>query len=181
MNTTNVSCFNIGCTSWTNAHEVKIEPQNFLQKAAVNLQKTSETSPLKTPQQTKTTKIGKHGVLKESVYEETAPSTGHVRQVSYKELYIGKNGTSRKYDEDLKKCPPKRMRSLEKETSSSINLSQQYKSNQQHHSFHDSCNISQDVQPEGKKSMSHKKRPYVSKGLSSPKVLTTRVSPKNHK
>jgi hypothetical protein len=33
LHTTNVTCFNIGCSTVTNSHELKIEPQKFLQKA----------------------------------------------------------------------------------------------------------------------------------------------------
>lgn len=50
----------------------------------------------------------------EEIYQETAPSSGHYRQLSRKELGAGAI-TSR--DGDMKRVPPKRMRSMDKEIS----------------------------------------------------------------
>ena len=44
MHSTNVSCFNIGKTSTVNNHEIKINPMNFLQKAANDMRKQNPAS-----------------------------------------------------------------------------------------------------------------------------------------
>eukprot|EP00347_Sterkiella_histriomuscorum_P021399 403334105 len=174
VNTTNYSCFNVGGSSVNNTHEIKIEPMNLLHKATQD-QKVSYP-PMRTPQ---TMKRKAQDLPKEQVYQETAPSTNHINR-------------KQNIDSDDLKCPPKRLRSAEKEQTISTNQSFHQQSSLFHgysQSFHNEAqsNISQDVQPEsGKISLENhlktKQQPYISKpqkGLGSPKVLTTRCSPKS--
>lgn len=112
MHTTNVSCFNLGYSSIANNHELKIEPLNQipqLQQQA-EMKKTAFTQGLRTPPANKL-KADSY-VPKEDIYQETAPSTGHNRQFSRKD-----------FNQDEFKVPPKRLRSLEKEPSTSSYMS----------------------------------------------------------
>ena len=104
VHTSNYSCFNLGNTKVQNSHEIKIEPIGILQKAAAEIQKQAQEKAMTPNQNGKSTKYHAN----ESVYQETAPSTQHNREMSRKDLH----------DEDLKfaKCPPKRLRSYEKES-----------------------------------------------------------------
>lgn len=81
-----------------------MQPTGLLQKAAAEIQKQAQDKSMTPMVGNKSPKFNQS----ESVYQETAPSTNHNRDFSRKDL----NEDELKYA----RCPPKRMRSYDKET-----------------------------------------------------------------